>query len=521
MKQFKIEKALKLITALLLLFLGLKPVFALVVVDPGHGGSQKGAVSSLNGENVYEKDLNLQVSYYTRQYLESYGFNTYMTREGDIYVSLEDRVNAANSKPTDLFISIHHNSSLTSSASGVEAYYYSTNQDGKFLADLICKKISEAVGIKNRGAKSSTTYYVLKNTRTTAVLVECGFLSNSEDLAKLTNKKNQEKIGKSIADAIRDFFVKKAGEKGITQRIFGEDRINTAVKISSQFFQSSKSAILVNAFAYADALCASSIAGALKSPILLVQSNFLPDSVLNELKRLQVENLVILGGNACVDTAVEDMLKECGYKVKRIAGRDRFETASIAAQYLLEISNSSYVFLVSANSVADAISCSNLASKTNSPILFVKTDLVPFYTKKTIESIKAKFRQTKLIVVGGEASVSEKVYHDLNADLRLSGLDRYSTSVKCQEFGVKNSIISTSTIFIVSGVNPVDALTVSAVSLPEKPVLLLSAADGLKSSVRQFILNNSNSSTVYKLIGGPAVVPLETERQVVANWINN
>jgi N-acetylmuramoyl-L-alanine amidase len=517
----KFKKMLKLIILAGFLFLKVNPSFALLVIDPGHGGSQSGAVSSLNGQNIYEKDLNLQVSYYVRQYLERYGFSTYMTREGDIYLSLEDRVNIANSKPTDLFISIHHNSSVAPSASGVEAYYYGTNQDGRFLADLICRNISEAIGIRNRGAKSSTTYYVLKNTRATAVLVECGFVSNSEELAKLVAKNNQEKIGKAVADAVRDFFVKKAGQLGITQRIFGEDRINTAVEVSSQFFQSSKSAILVNAFAYADALCASSLAGALKSPVFLIQAKFVPDAVLNELKRLQVESLIIVGGNACVDTAVENMLKDCGYKVERIAGRDRFETASKAAEYLIKISPPPYIFIASSNAVADAISCSNLASRTNSPILFVKPDSAPFFTRKTIQSIKAQFKDAKVIFVGGEASVSENVYLELNADLRLSGPDRYSTSVKCQEFGAANSIISTSTIFIVSGIDPVDALTVSAVSLPEKPALLLSAANGLRSSVREFIIKNSNSSTRYKLIGGPAVVPVEAERQVVAIWINN
>lgn len=190
-----------------------------IVIDPGHNfGGDDGAYSNHNGITYVERDLNMQIAIKLKNVLESKGYNIILTRKPedrdiiDMRTSLEKRVNIANASDAELFISIHQNSSIASSAKGVEVYYstekpnngiaYSNKiSKSKELASNISRELSSKISTMNRGPKDEE-FYVVKNTFMPSILIECGFISNSEEAKKLSDSNMQQKIADSIADEV-------------------------------------------------------------------------------------------------------------------------------------------------------------------------------------------------------------------------------------------------------------------------------------------------------------------------------
>jgi len=207
-----------------------------IVLDPGHNyGGDYGAAYTLNGIYYSETQLNMDFSVKLKAILEAKGYKVILTREASerstlsLYDSLKARVNAANSINADLFISLHHNASIASSASGVDVFYSSwrPNIDTSGLVDIgddtfdttpslpaknskvIAQKIVDAMaatGYLNRGITDSNLY-VTRNTNMTSVLVELGFISNPAEAAKCANPLEQNKKAVAIANAV-DAFLK-------------------------------------------------------------------------------------------------------------------------------------------------------------------------------------------------------------------------------------------------------------------------------------------------------------------------
>jgi len=177
-----------------------------VCIDPGHGGSDAGA--TFNG--VKEKDLNLAIATKVRDYLKSEGVTVHMTRTSDTYVSLTDRTQYAKDKGCNLFVSIHNNSSSSSSTRGTEVYYSITKYGRPTLASKIAKAVSGALGTNNKGAKTRTgdngDYYSVIRTSAAkgipGLIVEHAFMSNSEDLAALQNSSKIDAAAKAEVEAI-------------------------------------------------------------------------------------------------------------------------------------------------------------------------------------------------------------------------------------------------------------------------------------------------------------------------------
>ena len=181
-----------------------------VTVDPGHGGSDSGAVYNTTNTTFYEKDINLNVSLILAEILEDDGMNVVLTRNGDYNVSLSQRVSIANGNNTELFVSIHSNAETTGTASGFEVYYWYYNSTlystkGLKLATLIDKELEVRIPLPNRGVKGAN-FYVLRNTRMPASLVELGFGTNPYDLEILVNPYWQIMYAKSIWIALRRWF---------------------------------------------------------------------------------------------------------------------------------------------------------------------------------------------------------------------------------------------------------------------------------------------------------------------------
>ncbi|MER1987697.1 MAG: N-acetylmuramoyl-L-alanine amidase [Solibacillus sp.] len=177
----------------------------IIILDPGHGGKDPGAV---NGSNT-EKAIVLKVTNLVREKLEAAGANVFMTRTGDTYPTLPERVAFTKDKYGEMFISIHVNSATSTSAKGTETFYSVTSGDqyaeDAQLAKAINSEIVKNANMRDRGVKQAD-YYVIRNMMITSVLVELGFISNSEDRAKLISDKYVEIYAQSIYDGIVDYY---------------------------------------------------------------------------------------------------------------------------------------------------------------------------------------------------------------------------------------------------------------------------------------------------------------------------
>lgn len=177
--------------------------YAVVVLDPGHGGVDGGCDVTIDGVMYKEKDIDLAVALYVRDYLEQMdNIQVYMTRETDKKVSLDDRPVVGNEKQADLFVSFHCNSFTKDTAKGLECYAHDNSLESiKISEKLIASLKSAGLDTKIRGSRTAD-YKVLRESYYAAVLFEMGFMTNKEDLEHLLDEDYQKQLAKALADAI-------------------------------------------------------------------------------------------------------------------------------------------------------------------------------------------------------------------------------------------------------------------------------------------------------------------------------
>jgi N-acetylmuramoyl-L-alanine amidase len=170
--------------------------FSTVVIDPGHGGFDRGGIP---GQIVPEKMVALDTALRLQKLLQPTGLRIVMTRTTDVFVPLSVRSAIANAERDAIFVSIHYNAARRSSAHGIETY--SENNRGAALAARIQRDIVTRVSTENRGIRSAE-YYVLRNCRLPAVLVECGFLTNPTEAQLALNPAYRQEVAEQIAAGI-------------------------------------------------------------------------------------------------------------------------------------------------------------------------------------------------------------------------------------------------------------------------------------------------------------------------------
>jgi N-acetylmuramoyl-L-alanine amidase len=213
--------------------------FAVVILDPGHGGQDSGAMCG----GVMEKDLTLDIARRVDRLLDSEGVATLMTRVGDSYVSLADRAAFGNRAKKSIFISIHFNEDNKPVVSGVETYYAahqinsgltlaswlpflsrpptdSPKPDSQSLAAFI----QEALVVRTRSVDRGTQakqFFVIANVTSPAVLIEGGFITNKDELSKLVSEDYRDQLAAAVADGVLRY------RNAVTQR-------NSAVAATGQ-----------------------------------------------------------------------------------------------------------------------------------------------------------------------------------------------------------------------------------------------------------------------------------------------
>ena len=190
-------KRLGLLFVLLSLLLAVSPASAVtVVIDPGHGGHDRGGSP---GQRIAEKPYTLDIARRLSSALRARGFRTVMTRSGDYFVPLGQRCAISNSTYGSVFVSIHLNSAPREGAYGIETYYYSGGSGA--LAASIHSAILRGTGTANRGVRRRG-YFVLRHNARPAVLCECGFLTNRAEASRLLNSSYRQRLASAIAAGI-------------------------------------------------------------------------------------------------------------------------------------------------------------------------------------------------------------------------------------------------------------------------------------------------------------------------------
>ncbi len=197
-----------------------------VVIDPGHGGRDKGAVG---GRNVQEKLAVMDISRRMRAHLETMKIRSVLTRDSDVFLSLDRRVQISNRNRADLFVSVHLNASTNASAHGIESFiltspgFPSTNSSDRKRVPKIAhpgtpfdnrstaagyalqRHMLDTTGAEDRGLRQSR-FHVLKEVKAPAVLVEGGFLSNRREQDRILHASYRDRLALGVARGISEYF---------------------------------------------------------------------------------------------------------------------------------------------------------------------------------------------------------------------------------------------------------------------------------------------------------------------------
>lgn len=174
-----------------------------IVLDPGHGGRDPGAVAF----GLRESDIVLDISLILENKLKEAGANVIMTRRTDTFVSLSQRRTVANNNSTDAFVSLHINSSTASTAHGTETYWNRNHaaSSSKRLADSVHNQLILKLGTRNRGVREGN-FEIIQHNQKPSILVELGFISNRNEATRMGSKDFQEEAAQAIVEGLVDYF---------------------------------------------------------------------------------------------------------------------------------------------------------------------------------------------------------------------------------------------------------------------------------------------------------------------------
>lgn len=175
--------------------------FSTVVIDPGHGGHDRGGIP---GQRISEKAMALDVGLRLRTILEANGLTVRMTRSDDTFIPLEDRPAVSNAISDSIFVSIHFDAYKASHAQGVSTFWYRGGASRDLSAAIQRQMVRELHPAENRGS-TRRELCVLRLNRRPAVLVEGGYLTSPVEGEKILTPEYRQAIAQAIADGIKDF----------------------------------------------------------------------------------------------------------------------------------------------------------------------------------------------------------------------------------------------------------------------------------------------------------------------------
>ena len=275
-----------------------------------------------------------------------------------------------------------------------------------------------------------------------------------------------------------------------SMRISGPGRVETSIEISRFENTKSKTVILADARNYPDALAASNLTGGRYS-VILVQ-NQLTQAIINEIARLEAQDLIILGGTNSISEDIERGLANIGgiKNISRIAGENRYDTC----QKIFNHAKKKSLILASGEKFPDALATSSILDQAG--LLLTKSGQLPSEVQAAIEALN----HDNFLIVGGENSVQESLATSISnqyqyaSHTRISGNNRYETSAKIGE-----RLVS-STVILASGENFPDALAASTLAQKIEAPILLVSKDKIDQSVIDYFKNHNIKKVL--VVGG-------------------
>jgi putative cell wall-binding protein len=290
------------------------------------------------------------------------------------------------------------------------------------------------------------------------------------------------------------------------QRLGGDDRYATAVKVSQAGWTTAGTVILARGDDFADAVAGVPFAHQLNAPILLTQTNSIVSATIEEITRLKAERVIVLGGPGAISDDVMGELEGRGLVVERIQGADRYETAFRIAECMVrEGAEFDTAIIAVGTNFADALAASSYAAMRGQPILLTDTNYLPQATKDAISNLGIK----NTVVCGGPGAVSESVFAQLPNPKRVYGNDRYLTALElAKEFMPK----STKHVYVATGLNFPDAVAGGVLAAKNNSGVLLVQGNQTVpiQQIQDFYVEHGFTGAT--MFGGSSVVSSELEQ---------
>lgn len=312
---------------------------------------------------------------------------------------------------------------------------------------------------------------------------------------------------------------------GILQ-VAGVDRYGTALAASRHAFATdgADSAVICSGEDWPDALGGSTLAGTLGGPVLLTRRDSLPLGLVEELGRLGVRNVTLVGGTGAISESVEASLAAAlpGGTVRRIGGVDRYETAALVASATIEARRDAQlpydgaVYVATGADFADALGASAVAAHTGRPILLSRPSELPSVTAEAIRSLEASVAY----VAGGTAAVSETATAELaeagaSRIERIAGADRYETALALARHGAEEGLAWVP-LALATGESFADALAGGVMQARLGSLLVLTPSRMLAPSPDRAIRENADLLEHVVVLGGEGAISETVRRQVTA-----
>ncbi|MFL0198810.1 cell wall-binding repeat-containing protein [Clostridium sp. WILCCON 0269] len=290
-----------------------------------------------------------------------------------------------------------------------------------------------------------------------------------------------------------------------TERLYGSDRYETSVAISTAGWVHSNTVIIASGLNYPDALSASALAKVKDAPILLTDTDALEPSIIAEIKRLNATQAIIIGGTGIIGTGIEEQLTGLGISITRIGGTDRYDTSEKVAE-IVGVKNG--IIVSSALNFPDALSIAPIAGIMAMPIL-----ISPEHSLN--ENIAAFIKGKSIPVsylVGGTGVLDSTIDSSLPNSKRISGDDRYATNLSVNNQFSGN--LNFNTIYLASGNDFPDALCGAALAAKNDAPIFLTDKDSISEATINFIKSKNVQHVV--ILGGNGSVSQNLQNTVDA-----
>ncbi|MEG0249362.1 MAG: cell wall-binding repeat-containing protein [Peptostreptococcus sp.] len=294
-------------------------------------------------------------------------------------------------------------------------------------------------------------------------------------------------------------------EDSSVTRISSSNRYTTSVAVSENFFNNSNDVVIASGENFSDALFGGRFAAELNSPLFLSTKDTLDSKVLDEIGRLNVKNIYILGGENSISSEIENSLKRNNFNVKRISGKDRIETAykinteSFNIRNLIAIGDSYSV--VNSHNFADALAAAPFVYQYS-----YKSNFLSFFPYKGNDDNVAKM---SYIIFGGTSSIPKQA-EEKN---RLAGSDRYKTAVEIAKAYKSMLNKDIDTIVLTSGEDFPDALCAGPLAAKNNAAVLLTNSNHLNKDTKEYIQSNKNIKKAI-IVGGENSVSEAVEKEL-------